>query len=174
MCQLTRGFALDCTNAISGLKNIYLANIELIGTPAQNATGEITAFTGATGTPFKKYELKEGNADWNFTPTANEQAGTLFYANLLNFTLTKSEQAKRNEIKLLASGKGVCWIAEGWDGKYWCGGFKNGAKWTGGTGQVGRAMGDLNGYNVALTSNEPDAPAEVQLSVFNALVATNT
>lgn len=173
MCQLTRGFALDCNDAVSGIKNLYIASSSQAGTATQNATGEITAFSG-TGTPFKKYELKDQNADWLSTPQVSETAGTTFYQNAVNFTLTKNEQAKRNELKLLASGKGCVIIAEGWDGNYWVIGFSNGAKWTGGQMQVSRNWGELNGFNVTLQSNETEPPAEIQFSAFSSLVAANS
>jgi hypothetical protein len=173
MCQLTRGFARDCNNSISAIKNIYISNKELAGAATQNATGQITAFAAATGTPFKKYELNDQNADWKSTPAVNEQNGTCFFANLINFTVPKSEQAKRNEFKLLANGDGATVIAEGFDGRYWAMGFLNGARWTGGDLGVGRNFGDLNGFNVSLTANETEPPAEIAYSAFSALVEAN-
>jgi hypothetical protein len=172
-CQLTRGFAIDCNDAVSGIKNIYIGSSSAVGAVTTNTTGEITAFA-ATGQVFYKYELKDQNADWVSTPQVSEQSGTAFYQNVVNFTLTKMQQAKRNEVKLLASGTGCVVICEGWDGKFWVHGAYNGAKWTGGEMQVSRAWGELNGFNCSLSANEPQPPAEVQFSVFSSKVATNS
>jgi hypothetical protein len=173
MCQLTRGFAIDCSDAVSGIKNLYVANYSKIGTPTQNATGQITAFTGATGTPFFKYELRDQAGDWNSVPTVNESNGTSFFVNTVNFMLSKSEQSKRNEIKLL-SRAGATIIAEGWDGKFWVIGYKNSAKWGGGQMGVARNWGDLNGFEVTLVANETDMPAEIAYSAFSSLVTANS
>ena len=70
--------------------------------------------------------------------------------------------AKRNEILLVARNRNLKVIFEDNNGKYWLMGLTRGAVVSAGTSVTGTAVGDLNGYTLTLTAQEPEMAYEVQ------------
>jgi hypothetical protein len=50
-------------------------------------------------------------------------------------------------------------------GKYWLLGEENGVQLLSGTGATGTAFGDLNGYNLTFTGQEPEPASEISGSL---------
>lgn len=167
-CGLTQGFTKDCKKQVGGIKAIYLLELANKGTITQ-ATGEITAWTQASGTQFWKYELREESSSFAENINLNNQAGTLFYEQVVTFQLDPLDYNHKVELDLVAQND-VLVIVQDSNGRYWLAGEDNGCYITAGAMQTGQAKGDLSGFTMTLTGREAGPAREVD----SALIATLT
>lgn len=166
-CVLTTGFALDCKDAIGGIKNIWLISSNNKGTFTKSASGTVTAWTPVANSLFK-YELRKMSSSFETDIMTNQINGTTFYETKLTFQLNKMEVYKRNELKLVAQQLVIVIILDR-NGNYWVVGDENGCDMTSGKGNSGTAMGDFNGWTVEFTADEPDMPALLTAGVVTSL-----
>ena len=75
------------------------------------------------------------------------------------------EQAKRNEVKMIARAK-MTIIIEDNNGKYWLMGETNGVRLTSGEAGSGTALGDRNGYSLSFQAQEFEPMREVTEGAF--------
>lgn len=152
-CDISLGRIEPCKTSTGGLKAVYFVN-----------WGDATGYTydstdtdvidAVTGTPSAyKYEIK-GNSSFEQTITSSRENGTTFFEQTLSVTLKKLSIADHKQIKLLAYGRPQV-IVEDTNGNFFYAGLQHGMEVSGGTIVTGAAMGDLSGYTLTLTGQEP-------------------
>jgi len=85
----------------------------------------------------------------------------------LNLTLKKLSVVDHKQIKLLSYGRPQV-IVEDNNGNFFYCGLKNGMEVSGGTIVTGAAMGDLSGYTLTLTGQEPVPANFISVSLTTA------
>lgn len=166
-CALTTGFTLPCRDAVGGVKNIYLIELENIDSYT-DSSGTLTAITKVSGKVFRKYVMENDVANFNETFTTNRQNGTVYYAQVLQMVINKLRAAVRNEIKLLAQNRLVA-VVETIDGSNWLLGKERGLMLSTGTAASGTAMADRSGYSIDLSADEKEPMYEVASGVISGL-----
>ena len=168
-CELTTGVSLGCRDNAGGVKEFYIANIPATGLGiTQDGTGIVTAI--AAGATYFKYVPRKKTGMWQDEITVNDQNGTVFYSQTATIPLTKMEQAKRNEVMLLAKAN-LSIIVKDQNDKYWLLGQDNGITLATSQASSGTDYGDRNGYVLNFEGAEPEASPEVQYAAFSALVS---
>lgn len=163
-CDITSGFTLGCRDNSGGIKNIYILSGS-IDTVTGADVGLISDISGS-GT-FYKFELAKQTGDFTETINASVENGTVFYEQAVNSPFHKMQSATRNQIKVLAQNPALKIVVEtnnGQDdgvGVLFLAGQQNGLTLSGGTGQTGTAFGDLNGYSLTFTGQEPLPASEI-------------
>ena len=158
-CDINAGRILSCKDAISGLKTIYFVNYEDIYGAAgdlltyDEAAETITGVTTPLATSAWKYDLHLGN-DLTQNIQSSPENGTLFFEQVLSITLKKLSAEDNVQIRTLASGRPLIFV-EDQMGNIMLVGRVNGSDVTAGTAVTGNAFGDLNGYTLSFTANEP-------------------
>ena len=158
-CDINSGRILSCKDAISGLKTVYFVNYEdVYGASGDTVTynpltEEIDGVTTPGTTNAYKYDLHLGN-DLTQNIQSSPENGTLYFEQVLSITLKKLSSADNVQIKTLASGRPLIYV-EDQMGNIMLVGRVNGADVTAGTAVTGNAFGDLNGYTLSFTGQEP-------------------
>ena len=169
-CALTSDLLLDCKDQQGGIKRIFVTELGNKNTIAYTEpAGNITTFSLLTGKQFFEYQLPKETSQVTENINSNIQNGTTFWQIEAVVVLHKREQAKRNELKLLALNRLMVIIHDRND-KYWLMGEKNGAELSAGSGVSGTAFGDLTGYNLTLMAQESEPMREVDSSLITALL----
>ena len=155
-CELTTGRALDCKDAIGGVKAVYFCQLEDATITSSN--GAITDLDLSPAQLYK-YNLVRGTASFTETITASAENGTVFYEPSVNIKLHKLSVGDANEIKLLAQNRLLLFVetnAVDANGKrqIWCCGSENGMEMTTGTANSGVAFGDMSGYDLTFVGME--------------------
>lgn len=152
-CLINSSLALDCMNAMGGLKTAYFLGGEITNTAI--AAGEITAITG-TGA-FYEYSLAKDTAFFAEAINVSNVNGTVFYEGVLTIVLQKMDADKRNEILLLAQNRDLRIAFVDQQDVTWIMGLTRGAVMSASSAATGTAVGDLNGYTLSFTAQEPQA-----------------
>jgi len=171
-CALTTGFDLDCRDAVGGVKSVRLASLEdyVAAGPTVSADGTITTWSGTVSpAPFFKYDQLKETSSMTETINGSSQNGTVYYTPELIVVLSKLDNDKRNEIKVLAQQRLVA-IVETNDGSFIVVGYENGLELNAGTSSTGTAFADLSGYSLTFSGME-SAP---MLDIGSTEVATVT
>jgi len=167
-CDITSGFTLGCRDNTGGIKNLYIlsGSISSVGDASE---GLINGITGSG--EFFKYELFRQTSDFSEAISATPENGTVFYEQSVNAVFFKLQSSTRNQIRVLAKNPDLKVIVETNNGsedgigKYWLLGEENGVQLLSGTGATGTAFGDLNGYNLTFTGQEPEPASEISGSL---------
>jgi hypothetical protein len=153
MCDISLGRIEPCKTSNGGLKSVYFVNWG----DATGYTYDVTntdAISAVTGTPIAyKYDLK-GNSSFEQAITSSRENGTTFFEQTINLTLKKLTVVDHRQIKLLSYGRPQV-IVEDNNGNFFYCGVKHGMEVSGGTIVTGAAMGDLSGYTLVLSGQEP-------------------
>lgn len=168
-CALTTGFALDCRQSNGGIEAVYFTEIANKATLTASS-GVITAFTLSASKKFFKYELRKKTGQLEQNIQVNNENGTVFYEQVLTIKLDKLEASKRNEILLLAKNNLMIIIKDN-NGKYWLAGETRGALLSAGKGTTGTAFGDMSGFELTFTGEEPELAKEVDSTLITTLTA---
>lgn len=166
-CELTQGFLKTCRNNAGGTIEFYFANRPSNFGTTVGASG-ISAMTG-TATEWFKYVPRKQTSNFDTQPVPSEENGTVFYSSAVKVVLSKMEQNKQNEIKLLAQAD-LLIIAKDMNSKYWLFGEVNGASMVESPAGSGTAYGDRNGYELNFVAMEPNPTNEILYSAFSALI----
>ncbi len=177
-CDITSGFELGCRDNSGGIKNLYIlgASGSVAGTieSVTDASEGLISDISGSGV-FYKYELFRQTSDFSEAISATPENGTVFYEQSLNATFFKLQSATRNQIRVLAKNPDLKVIVETNNGsedgigRYWLLGEQNGVQLLSGTGASGTAFGDLNGYSLTFTGQEPEPASEISGSLVGAL-----
>jgi len=152
-CDISLGRIEPCKTSNGGLKSVYFVNWGDATGYTYDAT-DTDVIDAVAGTPSAyKYDLK-GNSSFEQTITSSRENGTTFFEQTLNVTLKKLSIADHKQIKLLAYGRPQV-IVEDHNGNFFYAGLQHGMEVSGGTIVTGAAMGDLSGYTLVLTGQEP-------------------
>lgn len=165
-CNLTQGFLKGCRDSSGGTIEFYFSNRPTTFTTTVGASG-ISAYSGTCS--WYKYVPRKQTSSFTTTAKPNEEAGTVFYESTIQIVLSKLEQTKQNEIKLLAQAD-LLVIAKDQNGKYWLFGEVNGVSMTDSAGGSGTAYGDRNGYELNFMAMEPNPTNEILYSAFSAQI----
>ena len=149
-CLMATGRKLSCKDVVGGIKNIWLADYGTLGT-LTITNGTLTAITGA-GTNFYKYEVKGGN-NLEQTITSSDENGTTFYAQTVTAVLTKMDVLTNVELQKAISQRPHIFVEDN-NGNFFAVGLTRGCN-INGTVTTGTALGDMNGYTLTITAEEP-------------------
>lgn len=172
-CDITSGFELGCRDNSGGLKNLYIlsGSIDSITDASEGLIEEISG----SGELFQ-FELFRQTSDFTETINATPENGTVFYDQVVNAVFFKLQSSTRNQVKVLAQNPDLKVIVETNNGaadnvgRYWLLGEENGMQLLSGTGATGTSFGDLNGYSLSFTGQEP-VPASELSGSLNDVVA---
>lgn len=155
-CLLTKGYTLGCKDALGGIKDIYLGNLSdfATGITFDNVTGEIDGLPTAT---LYRYQLARNSSSANEVATLDESNGTAFWLQTITAQVRTLSQDKRNELENAARANPIVFVRDV-NNKIFVYGRQLGTTF-GWTAQTGQAKGDLNGYILNITAEEPE-PAE--------------
>lgn len=162
-CDITSGFTLGCRDNTGGLKNIYILSGSIDST--SGTTGLIDTITG-DGVLYK-FELTRQTGDFTEAINANVENGTIFYEQTVNAPFHKMQSATRNQVRVLAKNPDIKVVVETNNGSedgvgtLFLLGQSRGLSLSGGQGQTGTAFGDLNGYTLTFTGQEPEPASEL-------------
>ena len=168
-CDITSGFTLGCRDNAGGLRNLYILSGSIDTITGADA-GLITAISGS-GT-FYKFELFRQTSDFSEAISSTPENGTVFYDQTLNATFFKMQSATRNQVRVLAKNPDLKLIVETNNGSvdgvgtFFYMGQENGAQLLSGQAQTGTAFGDLNGYSLTFSAQEPEPASELSGSVL--------
>jgi len=164
-CDITSGFTLGCRDNTGGIKALYIlsGSISDINT---DLSGKIVGITGSG--EFYKFELFRQTSNYAEEITSTPENGTVFYNQTLQAVFFKMKQAVRNQVNTLAQNPNLNIIVQtnngtvDGSGAFFLMGQTNGAQLLSGTSQTGTAFGDLNGYNLTFSGQEPFPASEVE------------
>jgi hypothetical protein len=165
-CNLTGAIALDCLDAIGGVKTLWVStNFDYTSVTA-GATAGITAVSGGTGT-FYQIEVAKDVASFTETFTVSNTNGTAFFEQAVTIPVQHLTSEKRQQIQLLAYNRASRCLIEDNNGLYWLIGLSRGCTLTTGSTTTGTAVGDATQYSFVLTAQEPEMA--YQVASLNAL-----
>lgn len=163
-CDITSGFTLGCRDNTGGIANLYILSGS-VDSVTDASEGLISELSGS-GT-FYKFELFRQTSDFTEAITSTPENGTVFYEQTLNAVFFKLQSSTRNQVKVLAQNPNLKVIVETNNGtvdgvgRYWYLGEDRGMQLLSGTGATGTAFGDLNGYTLTFTGQEPNPASEI-------------
>ena len=171
-CDITSGFTLGCRDNTGGIKNLYILSGSITSV-TDASEGLIESISGSG--EFFQYELFRQTSDFSEAISATPENGTVFYEQSVNAVFFKLQSSTRNQVRVLAKNPDLKIIVETNNGsedgvgKYWLLGEENGVQLLSGTGATGTAFGDLNGYSLTFTGQEPEPASEISGSLAGAL-----
>ena len=171
-CDITSGFTLGCRDNTGGIANLYILSGS-IDSVVDASEGLIEAISGSG--EFFKFELFRQTSDFTEAITSTPENGTVFYEQTLNAVFFKLQSSTRNQVKVLAQNPNLKVVVETNNGtvdgigRYWLLGEDRGMQLLSGTGATGTAFGDLNGYSLTFTGQEPNPASEISGSLAGAL-----
>ena len=171
-CDITSGFTLGCRDNTGGIKNLYILSGSITSV-TDASEGLISGITGSG--EFFQYELFRQTSDFSEAISATPENGTVFYEQSVQAVFFKLQSSTRNQVRVLAKNPDLKIIVETNNGsedgigKYWLLGEENGVQLLSGTGATGTAFGDLNGYSLTFTGQEPEPASEISGSLSDAL-----
>jgi len=171
-CDITSGFVLGCRDNIGGIKAVYILSGS-INSVADASDGLIESISGSGA--FYKFELPRNVGDFNETPTPSQENGTIYYEQVVNIALHKMQSSTRNQMKVLGQNPNIKIIVETENGsvdgigKFWYVGQYRGLSLSSGTVATGVAAGDMNGYTLGFTGQEPLPASEISGSLVSVL-----
>ena len=169
-CNLTAAIALDCLDAIGGIKTLWVSSDFDYTTFTAGATAGITALTGGTGT-FYQIQVAKDVASFTETFNISNVNGTAFFTQEVTIPVQHLSSAKRAQIQLLAYNRASRVVFEDNNGLYWITGLTRGCVVSAGTSTTGTAPGDFTGYNgLVLQGMEP--AMTFQVSTLASLTGT--
>ena len=159
--QILHGTSVDCSPALGGVKQVYLANYADVES-IQIADDKIVDIKMAADAKFYTYAFRRGQASFTSTLTVAD-GGASSVATDLNITFNKMETAKRVEMSALAVGELVGIVIDGNGTAFYLGkDFPITA--TAGTGETGATFSDANQYTITLQDVSLTFPYEVKIA----------
>lgn len=154
-CVLNSGRLLKCKDKIGGIKTIFIANHDLFATgvvidPTIPSSGEIS---GLPTTKLFRYELSQASGDFIETITSSVENGTVFWNQVVTFSLMQLTAADRLELANVAQTRLALFVLDNND-NIWMVGQYDSAELTAGTAATGTAKGDANGYSLTISASE--------------------
>lgn len=147
----TTGRALQCKDALGGIREVYIRKYEGTGAYAQPSGGAIS--DAAEALTFAQFEMQAGSSSFTQTVNASTENGSVHYQQVLSLSFNKMTQADVEEIADLNKARLMVIVRDKND-NYWVMGHVSGCEVTGGTFVSGQAVGDLNGCTVEITAME--------------------
>ncbi len=150
-CDISLGRLEPCKDSVGGLKSIYFINYDnSFLSDITLDTDDIITAIAPTYSAYK-FELRGANT-FDETNEVSKENGTSFWTGTGTIALKKQDAVTRKELKLLSYSRPIV-MTEGYDGLFKIYGIENGCDVSVNTASGG-AMGDFNGYNLTVTSQE--------------------
>ena len=173
-CNITKGFELGCRDNTGGIKRAYILGGSITSvTVADVATAPFLS-SGITGSgEFFAYDQVRQTANYGETINSSIENGTIFYEQSLTLQFHKYQDSLQDIINTLGQSADAKLIVETNNGasdndaKFFLLGEFNGLTLSAGNGQTGTSFGDLNGYSLTFTGQEPEPAKELNV-VYNA------
>lgn len=165
-CVLTSGRTEPCSDAIGGLKAIYL--LDYIEDSFTVTSNEATAINVAITNVYKYELLADGNT-FNEPFTQDINAGTSTYEQSLAVVLKKQTLASARELALVVKARPIVVVQDRMD-NYKIMGISDGTACTGDV-ISGGAKAEFNGYNLTFTATETDVAPYLDSATVTALDA---
>lgn len=168
-CVLTTGFDYECNNGAGGVKQGSLLITDwdnIAGGATITPEGEITALTQDAGTSFKRYKIRKEIVSAVGTSTTDPATGSNVNETVITASLYKLSKTKNTELKL-AQGTPLMVIIQDNNDVYHAFGYENGAELLTVEAMTGKALSEMNGYNLSFTAREKN-----RYTVASALMAT--
>lgn len=160
-CAITKGRAVGCKTAFSGINNIYILDYSDAIAALGDSSGTITLPTDNSA-EFFKFEVQGALSSLETAVTSSRDNGTTFYESTLNITFQNLDVATQEELKLLNRGRAHYVVELFADGagntKRLLLGRDNGCDVTSGTITSGAAPGDLQGFTLTVVATEVFPP----------------
>lgn len=149
--QVLNGIAADCATSLGGLKKVYIANRNDIVsiTLDSGTTSEISNITMATGTTFKEYSFRTGNANATSNLVVDDANTGEMVESEIVLTFLKQDTTKRIEMNALSKGD-LAIITLDNNGIYKFYGYDFPVKRSAGTGESGAQFADGSKYSITL------------------------
>jgi hypothetical protein len=167
-CLVTSNICKGCRDNVGGIKAAYIVAGCVTGTTV-DGNGKILT-VGATGGTVYTFQVEKNTSSFVETITASLENGSVFYQQDLTLVFFKLDQAKRNQIRLLAQNTDMKVFVETNDGSIFYLGEDFGMFLSAGTGESGTTFGDRNGYSITLQGLEKDPARELAGSLTSTLV----
>ena len=149
-CLMSTGRKLACKDAVGGIQKVYFADYGTLGT-ATISGGIVSTFSSATYTLFQ-YDVKSASG-LEQTITSSNDNGTTFFEQTLTLVLTKLDAPTQVELAKVIATRPHVFVQDN-NGNYLAVGMTRGCD-VNGTISTGIALGDLNGYSLTITGQEP-------------------
>ena len=159
-CNLTSAIALDCLDAIGGIKTLWVSSDFDYTAVTAGATAGITALTGGTGS-FYQIQVAKDVASFTETFNISNTNGTAFFTQEETIPVQHLDSAKRQQIQLLTYNRASRCVFEDNNGLYWMVGLTRGCVVSSGTTTTGTAPGDATQYSFVLQGMEPEMAYQV-------------
>lgn len=170
-CLITNGYSLGCRDSIGGISTVYIGNFDENITYTTGTNSIIESFTGGT-VSYYTYSQEIEVAEFNESIVASTENGTVVFEQTLSITLHKNNALLKNTLKLLVQGHLSILILDA-RGTYHLMGKGNGVRASEGTLGLGKAFGDLNGFNLTFMAKEQEPSNEVNQTLANFSIIPN-
>tara|TARA_R110000868_G_scaffold227075_2_gene480058 strand:+ start:1194 stop:1724 length:531 start_codon:yes stop_codon:yes gene_type:complete len=164
---ITKGKKVTCLGALGGVKNIYFG---LYADYGITATAQVVASLGTLVETFK-YEFTGNTNGLTETPTIDWNTGAYLFTQVLTGTFPIQDEETQHELSLLMRNRVIVFI-EDYNSNIKLMGYVNSAKSTNGSAVLGLAKGDLTGYTIELTAEEPEYSPFLSSTAKTELLAT--
>jgi hypothetical protein len=172
-CNLSAAIALDCLDAIGGIKTLWVASNFSYTTFTAGSTAGITALTGGTGT-FYQIQVAKDVASFTETFNVSNTNGTAFFTQEVTIPVQHLSSDKRAQIQLLTYNRASRVVFQDNNDNYWIAGLTRGCVVSTGTSTTGTAPGDANQYSFVLQGMEPAMAYQVaSLAALTGTTFTN-
>ena len=153
-CDISAGRTEACKSNVGGLRNMYIGNFSA-GMYDEFLTADkdldlITALV--TPVDVYKFELRGENNTFDEANEISRDNGTSFWTQTANIVVKKQDNLTQVQLKLLSYGRPHI-ILEDYNGNFRILGAQNGCE-VAVSSSTGGAMGDLNGYTMAIEGKE--------------------
>lgn len=161
-CNLTQGFQLGCKADSGGIKEVFLVALEDMipgDITYDTSTDEIEALPTMT---VYRYELDKNLSSFTDVLTY-EEGGSVHFVQTANIVMKNLTSAKRKEIfELVGRNRVVMFIrrnesVNSGSNQLICLGIQNGLDLTNGEAGSGTTLGDMSGYTLTFSGDEPES-----------------
>ncbi len=149
-CLMSTGRKLACKDAVGGIQKVFFGDYGTLGT-ATISNGMVSTFSGTNISLFQ-YDVKSASG-LEQTITSSNDNGTTFFEQTLTLVLTKLDAATQVELAKVIATRPHVFVQDN-NGNYLSVGMTRGCD-VNGTISTGVALGDLNGYSLTITGQEP-------------------
>jgi len=150
-CIIATGRKLPCKEVVGGIQKVFIANQGTIG-KATITNGIITAFTAPSTFDLYQFDVKSASG-LEQTITTSSDNGTTFFTQTLTLVLTKLDPLTNALLDTLIKTRPTIFVLDN-NGNYLSVGLTRGCE-VNGTISGGVALGDMVGYSLTITADEP-------------------
>jgi hypothetical protein len=166
--SIINGREIDCKDSVGGVLELYVTEADNINSITASS-GIITAISMKSGKKFFTLKMERNNAQFEQGIVGSQENGTLFHEQTVTFNYKKMTAALRNHVLTLALNRCVFIVKDG-NGLIQFLGKDNGLDVGDSTATTGRALGDMNGYNLTFTGQEKDPAYFLDQSVLTSVL----